>query len=153
MSSSSFGVMPSEIKVKIFSCCQKKDLLNVAVCSKDLCEEVLPILWNDIKIVWDDLDSSTNNSSFKVLEHLRHTSQLRLRDGVNAPEQRIFYRSLVFGLLVRSCDPNQLQLLSLVGCIPEDGLQLLAKVVPMIRHFELSSVKLSAWDSLACFKH
>ena len=63
-----FSKIPIEIKAKIYSLCYKKDLLNLALCNKENCEEIIPYLWESFVLCLSDL----RQNGF-VRQNLKHT--------------------------------------------------------------------------------
>jgi len=131
---STLELLPLEVKQKIWKCCAKCDLVNLAICNKFLQSEVVPILWRDVSIEWGDLvdgriDTKTSN--------LTHTQKLSF-SGCFAKGHG--YQGFNFAFILRNCDPAQVRSFSAFGHIVPHGLQLVAEMLPMLKILELSYI-------------
>jgi hypothetical protein len=128
--------LPVELRLKIFNQCTKRELVNVAVCSKFWCAEITPIIW---KVV--------NSKNISRRFHLQRCEKEIEEKTVNLKYTQdltfsVYGRSCVFREVIRKCDPNYLLSLRIVDVRDvRSGLESIPEMIPMLRELHLKRVK------------
>merc|ERR1711962_103241 len=126
--------LPSEVRLHVFSFCNREDLKSLSLCSKKLRDEVLPSLWRKVEISWPTLQKITAKLSKGPFEYMRLISHLELRSSAEKLEKG--YLGFGFAVFLRDCDPERMKSLTIRHYIVKNGLHFASDVFPNLEHLE-----------------
>jgi len=145
---SSLESLPPEVRQKIIDYCARSDMVNLAVCSKFLKSEVVPILWKEVCIDWQHLVDERVNA---VTLNLAYTRNLSFCDW-GCLENSHGYKEFNFAFILRRCDPTKLRSFFAYMYIVPHGLQLVAEMFPLLTILKLSYIKDTSLDLVSRFR-
>jgi len=142
--------LPGELRQMILKLCARSALVNLSVCSKFWKAEVVPILWNEVSIKWEDLDASDVE---RTTRNLKYTEFLILEGSPLKYELSALNQIYNFVLLLHNCNPDQLGMLEIKNYMIPDGLKVLSNMLPNLNTLVITSIDGSAgFDYVPCFK-
>ena len=126
------SALPTLARQYIFKRCKAAALRNLALCSKWVHDEVIPILWSKLEISWYKIAENTAMlGEGQSTANMRYVSRLRIHGDYHGElaveEKNRGYLSYGFGYLPQCCDPQGMKNLTIWDFMPAEGLRLLCE--------------------------
>ena len=135
-------LLPVEIRSRIYNMCVKSDLKNLTLCSKWLRDELVPLLWKDVKVSWNRLEKLTPVLWKNGNSNLRFASELEF-NGILSKD----YSGYGLVLFLQSCIRERLTSIQFSGFIPVGTIRLMGENLPNLQYLKLIWVR-ADWEYL-----
>jgi len=152
-----FLQLPPELRSKVFSFCEKKDLISMSLVNKQCCTEVRPYTWACLRISWQRLkvpnDCKQHKHCFQFSRGIHfgnsqdfsfHRDKQILRQG---------FASFSFCNILDGLNPERMEYLSFSHFLVADGLQLASLQLSWITTLRLSDIEAlgNSWEYICNF--
>lgn len=153
--------LPPEVAEGIFAKCSGKDLINVAQCSKQCCDNVRDLLWSELRIHWISLENT--NLIQEKLKYIHLTTSLEIYQFIcdDCQEKHCditadrYKAADGFRHILNMCDPSRLRSLEFDGYLPPGLLGLASSVLTELTQLRVVEIKLPTtdeWKSICNFR-